>query len=74
MAQLTANLILTEHLTVRVSLKGRIEHGSASSLPSCWSRWFLPGRRPFPDVTHEALERLRAVLERAHATVPITIV
>lgn len=43
-------------------------------VPAYWSRWFLPGWRPFPDVTHEALERLRAVLERAHATVPITIV
>lgn len=30
MAQLTANLILTEHLSVRASLKRRIKHGRLS--------------------------------------------
>lgn len=31
-------------------------------------------RRPLPDVAHRALERLEAVPERAHATVPVPVV
>lgn len=34
----------------------------------------LPGGRALPDVTHEALERLSAVPERADATVPVAVV